>query len=178
MISPSEFIHIGEDGRDKRIPPKLLVPDFPLYIQKWMGVSSKTPWYLSCFTAKASKLCLRCKFQEDWSFKCRPHSNPEECGLVWEECIWAFAWKMSFPSRPHVASLQLIYDPLSSEVALVCHNRLPLCCASCGYVNKLSMFNSQDSTVTRCRTYLINMQGLYTSNMNKCTNGNWLIQEK
>lgn len=145
----------------------LLVPDFSLNIKKWMEVQRKTPKHLSCFTATASKLCLRCNFQEDWSFKCRPHCNPEECGLVWEECVWAFTWKITFPSRPQSAFLQPIHYTLSPQVALVCHNCLPLCWASCGYVNKLSMLNSQASTVTRCRTCLIYTSHLQQEQMHK-----------
>lgn len=132
--------------------------DFPLYIQKWIKNKRKTPWCLSCFTAIASKWCLRCNFQEDWSFKSGPHFNPEECGLIWEECVRAFAWKITFPSRPQAAFLQSIHNPLSPQVALVSHNRLPLCCASCGYANKLSTLNSQASAVNRCKTCLINTQ--------------------
>lgn len=82
--------------------------------------------------------------------------------VVWSEKSAAFGWKITFPTRPQAAFLWAIHNPLSSQVALVCHNRLPLCYASCGYVNKLSMFNSQASTVTRCRICLRNTQGLPT----------------
>lgn len=87
--------------------------------------------------------------------------------LIWEEYVWALAWKITFPSRPQSAFLQLIHYPLSPQVALVCHNCLPLRFASWFYVNKLSMFNSQASTVTRCRTRLIYIHGLHASNKNK-----------